>query len=159
MMSIILRTALPEDRDAVVALIRQLNMFEAELTGDRLRDHAAALAYHGELSHRLAKRNGRIVVAVEADEVIAAMGFVVQTDAAYMVEDVRDYAVVTDLVVDARMRGRGIGQMLLTEAERLTREAGLKRLSIGALVANERAERTYREFGFEPYVTIMVKSV
>jgi GNAT superfamily N-acetyltransferase len=49
--------------------------------------------------------------------------------------------------------------MLLAEAERLTREAGLKRLTIGALAANSRAERTYREFGFEPYVSVMVKAV
>jgi GNAT superfamily N-acetyltransferase len=159
MMAIILRTALPADRDAVVGLIQQLNVVEAELTGDRLRDHAAAAAYHDELSQRLAKRDGRVVVAVEDGEVIAAMGFVVQTDAAYMLEDVREYAVVTDLVVDARFRRRGIGRMLLREAERLAREAGLKRLTIAALVANERAERTYREFGFEPYVTIMTKAL
>jgi GNAT superfamily N-acetyltransferase len=159
MMAITLRTAMPADRDAVVGLIRQLNVFEAELTGDRLRDQAAAEGYYRELSERLAKRDGRIVVAVEDGEVVAAMGFVVQTDAAYMVENVREYAVVTDLVVDDRHRRRGIGQMLLREAEGLTREAGLTRLSIGALTANMRAERTYREFGFRPYVTIMTKTV
>jgi GNAT superfamily N-acetyltransferase len=158
-MAIILRTALPTDQDAIVALIQQLNGFEADLTGDRLRDHAAALAYHDELLQRLAKRDGRIFVATEAGEVVAAMGFVVQTDAAYVTEDVREYAVVTDLVVDARFRGRGIGQMLLNEAERLARTAGLRRLTIAALVANERAERTYREFGFEPYVTILTKAL
>ena len=158
-MTITLRTAFPADRDAVVSLIRQLNVVEADLTGDRLRDHHAASAYHEELLERLAKRDGRVILAEEDGEVLAAMGFVVQTDAAYMVESVREYAVVTDLVVDARFRGRGIGQMLLREAERLAREAGLKRLTIAALVANERAERTYREFGFEPYVTIMTKAL
>ena len=78
-----------------------------------------------------------MILAEEDGEVLAAMGFVVQTDAAYVVESVREYAVVTDLVVDARFRGRGIGQMLLREAERLAREAGLKRLTIAALVAND----------------------
>jgi GNAT superfamily N-acetyltransferase len=158
-MAITLRTALPADRDAVVSLIQQLNVFEADLTGDRLRDHNAASGYHEELLQRLAKRDGRVILAEEDGEVLAAMGYVVQTDAAYVVDSVREYAVVTDLVVDARFRGRGIGQMLLVEAERLAREAGLKRLTIAALVANERAERTYREFGFEPYVTIMTKAL
>ena len=110
-------------------------------------------------SQRLAKRDGRVILAEDDGQVVAAMGFVVQTDAAYLLEDVREYAVVTDLVVDAQYRGRGIGQLLLTEAERLAREAGLKRLTIGALVANERAERTYREFGFEPYVTVLIKAL
>ena len=49
--------------------------------------------------------------------------------------------------------------MLLAEAERLTKEAGHKRLVIGALVANERAERTYRAFGFAPYVSILSKEL
>jgi GNAT superfamily N-acetyltransferase len=49
--------------------------------------------------------------------------------------------------------------MLLQEAERLTREAGFTRLLIGALAANERAERTYRAFGFQPYVTILTKDL
>jgi GNAT superfamily N-acetyltransferase len=49
--------------------------------------------------------------------------------------------------------------MLLAEAERLTRAEGLKRLVIGVLVANEKAERTYRNFGFEPYVAIMKKEL
>ncbi len=158
-MATTLRTALPADRDAVVALIRQLNIVEADLTGDRLRDHAAAAAYHDELCSGWQSAMAASSSRMEEGEVIAAMGFVVQTDAAYMVEEVRDYAVVTDLVVDARFRGRGIGQMLLREAERLTREAGLKRLTIAALAANERAARTYREFGFAPYVTIMTKVV
>ena len=52
-MAITLRTAFPADRDAVVSLIRQLNVVEADLTGDRLRDHSAASAYHEELLERL----------------------------------------------------------------------------------------------------------
>ena len=151
-MAVTLRTALPADHDAVVDLIQQLNVFEADLTGDRLRDRASALAYHGELLQRLAKRDGRVILAEEDGEVLAAMGFVVQTDAAYVMPEVREYAVVTDLVVDSRFRGRGIGQMLLQEAERLARKEGLKRLTIAALVANDKALRTYEGFGFEPYV-------
>jgi ribosomal protein S18 acetylase RimI-like enzyme len=52
-----------------------------------------------------------------------------------------------------------VGQRLLQEAERLTREGGFKRLHIGVLVANDRAERTYRAFGFEPYVSLLIKDV
>jgi vacuolar-type H+-ATPase subunit B/Vma2 len=98
-MAITLRTALPADRDAVVALIQQLNVFEADLTGDRLRTHQAAGQYHDELLQRFAKQDGRVVVAEDEGAVLAAMGFVIQTDAAYMLEDVREFAVVTDLIV------------------------------------------------------------
>ena len=65
------------------------------------------------------------------------MGFAIDEDAAYVTDDVRRHGTVTDLVVQEEWRGRGIGRMLLAEAERLTREAGA-RLVIGALVANDR---------------------
>ncbi|WP_262028657.1 GNAT family N-acetyltransferase [Microvirga sp. Mcv34] len=159
MSQITLRTALPADREAVIELIHQLNVFEADLVGDRRRDYRSAAEYYDELMQRLSRRNGRIVLAVTERVVVGAMGFSVDQDAAYVVEDVRHHGTVTDLIVHADRRGQGIGQALLTEAERLTREAGLKRLVIGVLAANERAERTYRAFGFEPYVSILSKEL
>jgi GNAT superfamily N-acetyltransferase len=159
MTTISLRTALPADRDAVIDLICVLNSFEADLSGDRKRDRVAAAAYYDELMQRLARREGRIILA-EADGItIGAMGFSLDEDAAYVVDALRRHGTVTDLVVIEEWRSRGVGRMLLDEAERLTREAGFKRLVIGALVANEKAERTYRAFGFDPYVSILVKAL
>lgn len=156
-MAVTLRTARSSDRDAVVELIHRLNVFEADLVGDRRRDYGAAEEYYDELLQRLSKRQGRIVLAQENGIVVGAMGFSLDQDAAYVTDDVRRHGTVTDLVVHEDWRGRGIGQMLLQEAERLTREAGLTRLFIGVLVANERADITYRKFGFEPYVSLLVK--
>jgi GNAT superfamily N-acetyltransferase len=159
MTSVRLRNAVPRDRDAVIDLIHALNVFEADLTGDRKRERSAAVAYYDELQQRLAKRSGRIVLAEAGGVIVAAMGFSLDEDAAYVTDDVRRHGTVTDLVVHDEWRGRGVGRMLLTEAERLTRAAGLKRLAIGVLTANDRAERTYRAFGFDPYVSILVKAL
>ena len=159
MPSIALRTALPHDRDTVVELIHQLNVFEADLVGDRRRDYGGANAYYDELILRLTRRNGRIVLAEANGIVVGAMGFSLDQDAAYVAHEVRSHGTVTDLIVHEEWRGRGVGQLLLNEAERLTKEAGLKRLMIGALVANERAIRTYDRFGFEPYVAFLKKEL
>lgn len=159
MPAIVLRTARPQDRDTVVELIHQLNVFEAGLVGDRRRDYRGAEAYYDELMMRLTRRNGRVILAEEGRIVVGAMGFSLDQDAAYVADEVRNHGTVTDLIVHVEWRSRGIGQMLLNEAERLTREAGLKRLMIGALVANERAVRTYTRFGFEPYVSFLKKEL
>lgn len=159
MMSITLRTARAGDRDAVVELIHRLNVFEADLTGDRRRDYAAAQEYYDDLMQRISSRQGRIVLALDGHVIVAAMGYSIDQDAAYVTDDVRRHGTVTDLVVHEEWRGKGIGQMLLREAERLTREAGLPRLFIGVLTANEKAEDLYRKFGFEPYVSYMIKAV
>lgn len=158
-MTISFRTASASDREAVVDLILALNLHEADLTGDRRRDRAGADSYYDELQQRLARRNGRVVLAEEHGRVVAAMGFSLDEDAAYVTDDVRRHGTVTDLVVHEDWRGKGVGRLLLAEAERLTREAGCRRLMIGVLVANEGAERLYRSEGFEPYVSIMVKGV
>ncbi|MBF9197652.1 GNAT family N-acetyltransferase [Microvirga terrestris] len=159
MPSITLRTALPADRGVVVELIHQLNVFEADLVGDRRRDYGSAEEYYDELMQRLSRRNGRIILAEAEGVIVGAMGFSLDQDAAYVIDGVRNHGTVTDLIVHSEWRGQGIGQMLLSEAERLTKEAGHKRLVIGALVANERAERTYRAFGFAPYVSILSKEL
>ena len=156
-MTVSLRTARPADRESVIDLIQILNAYEAGLTGDRTHDRASAARYHDDLLQRLAKRQGRIVLAEAGRLIVAAMGFCLDEDAAYVAAEVRRHGTVTDLVVREEWRGRGIGRILLAEAERLTREAGLRRLMIGALVANDKAERIYRAFGFEPYVSILVK--
>src|SRR5690349_5833524 len=99
MPAITLRTALPADRGIVVELIHQLNVFEADLVGDRRRDYGAAEEYYDELMQRLSRRNGRIVVA-EADRiVVGAMGFSLDQDAAYVAEGYRNHGTVTDLIV------------------------------------------------------------
>ena len=53
-----LRTALPRDREAVIDLIHELNVYEASLTGDRKSERIAGAGYFSELQQRLSKRNG-----------------------------------------------------------------------------------------------------
>jgi hypothetical protein len=86
-MAIRLRTALSSDREAVVELIHQLNVFEAGLVGDRRQDYGAARAYYSELLQRISRNGGRIVLAMEGRQIIAAMGFCLDEDAAYIVNE------------------------------------------------------------------------
>src|SRR5690349_11503659 len=113
-----LRTALPADRDAVTERIHQLDGVEADPVGAPRRDYGAAAAYYDELMQRLSRRNGRVVLAVAEGVIVGAMGFSIDQDAAYVVDGVRNHGTVTDLIVHGDWRGRGIGQMLLKEAER-----------------------------------------
>ncbi|CAA9354779.1 MAG: hypothetical protein AVDCRST_MAG90-2601 [uncultured Microvirga sp.] len=153
------RTAIPADRDAVVGLIQALNSHEAPIAGDRLTTRIAADAYCAALQARIAQQDGRLLVADAQGRVVGALGLVVQDDPPFIREDVRRHAYVTDLVVEDGWRGQGIGRLLLTEAERLSREKGLKRLVIGVLAGNEGAARLYRGFGFDPYAAALVKAL
>ncbi len=156
---IILRQATARDRNAAITLIHELNVVETAYSDDRRTDLAAAEAYYGELMYRLSNRDGRLIVAeMAAGGIAGLMGFCIERDTAYVVRERNRYGFVTDLVVHADWRGRGVGRRLLAEAERMTKEAGLKRLSIGVLWKNERAEALYRDFGFESYAKMLTKN-
>jgi ribosomal protein S18 acetylase RimI-like enzyme len=62
-------------------------------------------------------------------------------------------ALVGRLARDVRVRGRGIGELLLADAVRRVLAAG-RSLAVFAIVVdakNERAAAFYREFGFRPF--------
>jgi GNAT superfamily N-acetyltransferase len=151
-----LRTALPRDRDAAVTLIQVLLGFEAGITGDDAQRRAASAQYDA-LLERIAYSQGRLVVAESDGIVVGLMAFVVEEEAAAATEELRRYGMVVDLVVQEEHRRQGVATMLLEEAERLTRAEGLQRLVVTSIAGNDEAERTYRAFGFAPFLTIMVK--
>jgi len=159
MVEVRVRTAIPADRDAVVDLIRVLNTHEQALSGDRLTSRTAAEAHYAALLARIAQQDGRLLAADAQGRVVGALGLVVQDDPPFIRADLRRHAYVTDLVVDENWRGQGIGRLLLTEAERLARDKGLRRLVIGVLSGNQGAARLYGDFGFEPYATALVKGL
>ena len=89
--------------------------------------------------------------------VVGMLGLIVQEDQVFVRADLRRHGYVSDLVVDEAWRGQGVGRLLIGEAERLTREKGLKRLVIGVMAGNAAAERLYGELGFSVYAKAMMK--
>ena len=155
--TIMLRQASGKDKEVAIELIHELNVAEAAIQDDRHTDMAAAAAYYAELMQRLSTRSGKLILADVNSETVGLMGFSIDRDAAYIVAERNRHGSVTDLVVRKAWRGKGVGRRLLEEAERLTKEAGLKRLNIGVLHRNTGAAALYREFGFEPYIEILTK--
>ncbi|MCZ8316402.1 GNAT family N-acetyltransferase [Phreatobacter sp.] len=158
-MSLVIRAYEPADRAAVVDLVHQLNLFEDGISADRARDvKAAATCLDADLA-RVARDGGAVVVAADGDEVIAMMCFVLEQPQPYLKAEIARVAWVSELVVDERHRGQGIGTALLEEAERLARAHGVSRLMIGAIVGNHVARKAYERFGFRPAVVELAKDL
>ncbi len=71
---------------------------------------------------------------------------------AYSTFKARPLVNVHDIAVAPGHRGRGIGQALLAAAEAHARERGACKLTLEVLTGNQRALRSYEQFGFAPYV-------
>jgi ribosomal protein S18 acetylase RimI-like enzyme len=69
------------------------------------------------------------------------------------------YAYISDMVVRAGHRGRGIGRRLIAEAEAFARAAGVRHLRVGVLATNDGAHRLYRDSGFADYTVELRKTL
>ncbi len=112
-MSLVIRAFEPADRAAVVGLVHQLNLFEDGISADRARDLKAAEACLDADLQRVAQDGGAVVVAVDGAEVVAMMCFVLEQPQPYLKAEIARVAWVSELVVDERSRGQGIGTALL----------------------------------------------
>ena len=60
---------------------------------------------------------------------------------------------IEDVVVDAAVRRRGVGEALLEEALRIARCEGVERLQLTSSPSREAARALYRKLGFEEMET------
>jgi ribosomal protein S18 acetylase RimI-like enzyme len=154
---VIIRPMLPKDRDAVIDLQWALNLFEDDISHDRVTDRESSkLCVEDNLAHTKAD-GGATLVAEAQGRVIGYLSLAFKAGEAFVHPDKRRHGHVQDIAVHADQRGRGIAQLLLAEAERITREAGLSGLALGMLVGNATAERAYARFGFQPHTIEMIK--
>lgn len=146
------------DRDAVIDLLWALNRFEDALTHDRAieRSDAEACLIADEAA-ATEQPGGALLVADRGGQVVGFLALAMQSGVPFVRADLRQHGQVLDLIVADGLRGKGIGQMLLQEAERLTRAAGKKALLIGVVEENTSARHAYAKFGFEPLARELVK--
>ncbi len=153
-----IRETRPPDRPGILALIHALNLYEAALSADRRTD-AAAEECLAAIEDRIARDGGAVLVACEGETVLGVLSLTFATDEPFVRPELRHYGLVTDLVVAGTHRGRGIGGMLLREAESRARDAGCARLMIGVLASNEEARAAYERCGFAPHMLLMGKTI
>jgi ribosomal protein S18 acetylase RimI-like enzyme len=136
-----IRNAQPEDLESLTALLRELFSIEADFAVDADRQRRGlAMMLDGCLKHRcvkVAELEGEVVGMVTAQLLIStAEGGIV--------------ALVEDMVVDSRYRGRGIGCQLMDAIESWSRERGASRLQLLADRTNFSALDFYDKIGWRP---------
>lgn len=82
----------------------------------------------------------RYLVMVKDGEIIGYSGMWVIIDEAH----------VTNIAVRSDYQGKKLGSLLLSELQKVAVFCGARRMTLEVRVSNERAQRMYRKFGFEP---------
>ena len=108
---------------------------------------------------RCAETAGKVFVAEVDGRVAGFVSVWAKVKAKVVEEREYEYAYVSDLVVLAKYRGRGLGRSLLLKAEGYAAGQGARLLRIGVLARNEVARGLYRSCGFEDRVVEMSKEL
>src|SRR5690606_3287501 len=129
------------DLARLVELLQQLSLDDPreDVTlplADGYRDAWARIAADPQQSVLVAEADGRIV---------GTLTVVVVPNLSHRG---RPYAIVENVVVDGVARGRGAGEALLREAERIARAAGCYKLGLTSNKARTDAHRFYGRLGF-----------
>jgi ribosomal protein S18 acetylase RimI-like enzyme len=125
------------DAALVEAVARLLPQLAPHRTPPDAAELAAVVAAPG--THLLVARDGDLVLGM-----LALVLFRVPTG-------VRAW--IYDVVVDESARGRGVGEALTREAQRVAGEAGAVTVELTTRPEREAANRLYGRLGFEPRTT------
>ena len=66
---------------------------------------------------------------------------------------------ITDLFVNKKYRGQGVGKILLDRVEQEAKERGLKDIKVCVLKDNLNAHNTYTNYGYKDWEITMIKRV
>jgi ribosomal protein S18 acetylase RimI-like enzyme len=152
---IVIRKSVAADREALMALMIELQDFERQFAARAVADREFAAWYIDRLLRVVEDQEGLLLVAAKDG---APCGFV--AGFAEEESELRDrYFYIAELVVSESDRGRGIGSRLILAMEDAARARGLTRIGIGVLAGSDRVHRLYTTLGYRDYAISLRKEL
>ena len=145
----LIRDYSPQDAAQLEHCIVELQSFEKAMEPNRADGCKIEPAYRELLLAQCDQSQGKILVAVADETVVAFICVLVRVETAELIEETSDHAYITDLVVLPTHRGRGIGKALLRHAEEYARHQGAGVLKVDVLAANMVARELYTQLGYQ----------
>jgi ribosomal protein S18 acetylase RimI-like enzyme len=154
-MTVRIRDYTPSDTQFILSLVSRFSEFD--LPEWRQREEIDG-TNRSSIGQALTHLNPDSAIFIAEDENGIPAGFVhLQTETDYFRND--KYGYISDLAVDERFEGQGIGRLLLKSAEDWTRAKGYRLLALYVFSGNARARQLYERYGFEQEVIKYVKAV
>ena len=145
-MSVRVRTAVPADRDAVIALVPRLRAFgDVPLRTTDALDRAERETLETALQEPKADA---VLLVADLDDVGVAGVAYVHTATDYFTREAHGHLSI--IAVAESGEGRGIGRALLAAAEAWSEARGYRFITLNVFAANARARSFYERAGFAP---------
>jgi ribosomal protein S18 acetylase RimI-like enzyme len=138
----------PSDSEFVMSLIPRFSEFELPAWRTKMD---VDTTNRNSIRRAMEEPEPDSVILIAEAESQGLAGFVhLQTQTDYFNGEMHGY--ISDLAVDQRFEGRGIGRMLLEAAEDWARAKGYPLLTLYVFAGNKRAQSLYEKHGFAPEV-------
>ncbi len=137
------RPATENDIDRILELYHELIITTPP---SELRQNPSPDDYRRVFAEMQAQHGHELLVIEENGEVAGTMVLVIIPNLAHRT---LPWALVEDVVIDHRYRGRGLGQQLMEYAITRAKELGCYRISLSSNKSRHDAHRFYRSLGFE----------
>lgn len=99
---------------------------------------------------RISRNDGFILVAQNGKKIVGYLCGAVK-DCPYDYRLISKYAELENMIVDKKLRGRGIGEMLVKEFLKWCKSKNADIISVNASAQNENGIKFYRKMGFKDY--------
>lgn len=140
--------AAASDREAVIACVAGLQDYERTLDPELPPGERVARRYVDAMLHRCRAYKGRIMVAVDGEEVVGFLCVLAKVPEQQVDDTARPHAMVGELYLAPELRSQGTGRRLLEAGEDFARAEDAQRLRVQVLAANGVARSLYASAGF-----------
>jgi ribosomal protein S18 acetylase RimI-like enzyme len=150
-LAVSVRTAQPNDVLQLVALWHELNAFHVKLDPRFALDPNVEVNWRETFSQWLQDDNCRMLIAEESHRIV---GYIFGTlhKMSFVAQD-EYHGFIADVIVSARYRRQGIGEMLYHAITEWFRERGVVVVELNTATANLMSQNFWHKMGFTDYMT------
>jgi GNAT superfamily N-acetyltransferase len=147
------------DRDGLRQCVIELQEFERDLDPRKPRGADLADTLVDQTFEDCRRYRGKVFVADEQGDLVGYVCVWGRAPSETIQDALGEFALVTDLVVRADHRNRGVGGSLLGRAEAYALTCGADWLRVSVLARNRGARSLYAGQGFEDYEMVLEKEL
>jgi ribosomal protein S18 acetylase RimI-like enzyme len=158
--AVTIRSFEERDLDGVIAVARDLQRAEFRLFSRMKSPEDIGPDYVHHIHKDVEKHQGSFLVADLAGKIVGYCTLLTHCDSSDEPDEaLYHYAHVGDLAVAESQRNNGIGAMLVNEAGRIAKAAGISWLRLSVLAPNAAARRFYARQGFSEHLIKVEKAL
>jgi len=151
---ILIREAAPSDMEAMVALWKELMLLHADMDRNFVLIAEAETLFRAYLEKHFSDKDSFAVVACH-ENALVGYTMAIESERPPVFEKART-ALISDMIVTASFRGRGIGSRLVRRVKAWARTLDVDQLEVMAATVNPQAMGFWKKMGARPYLATLV---